>query len=129
MVLLLGRIHSLKKAAPVLVHGASATATLFKRSGLSPIEFAVAVQNNPALFQQEFENSAYYPSEIEPNSSSSDSGDNEYYKSGQIYLFKTDRTPAVYGAIRIVDATNVYTGTAPRVIQIVVHRSNGILKP
>jgi hypothetical protein len=126
MVLLPGRIQSLEGAS-VLVHGAFAPATQFKPSGLSLIGFMNAVQNNPALFQQEFENSPYFSTELQPYPY--DGGDWVYYQTGEIYLFKTDRTPAVYGAVRIVDASNVWTGTSPRVLQIVVQKSNAIKIP
>jgi hypothetical protein len=99
-----------------------APATLFKPSTLSPLEFAVAVQNNPSLFQQEFENSPFVPTGHQPYPTQ-ESG-LVVYGTGQIYLFKTDRTPAVYGAIRIVngDINSAIPGPWPRVIQIVVYK-------
>lgn len=126
MDLLPGVIQSLENAS-YLVHEPYAKATRFKPSGLSLLGFMNAVETNPALFQQEFENSPYFSTNRQPYPY--DGSDWVYYQTGEIYLFKTGRKPAVYGAIRIVDATNVWTGTSPRVIQIVVQKSNAILIP
>jgi hypothetical protein len=96
-------------------------ATLFVPTDLTPTQFANAVQNNPALFEYEFENGPYVPTDLQPYEN--EHGDLESYQTGDIYLFKTGRTPAVYGAIRIVDATS------PRVIQIVVYRNTALALP
>ncbi|MFC5537723.1 hypothetical protein ACFPQ1_25625, partial [Rhodocytophaga aerolata] len=122
MYLFPGNVEALKNAS-YLLHGASAPATQFKPSSLTLVEFINALQSKQGFFQQQFENS---PDEATPIQPYNYDGEADYYDSGDIYLFKTGRTPAVYGAIRIVDATNVWTGTVPRTIQIVVQKSNAI---
>jgi hypothetical protein len=122
MYLLFGTIQSLEENF-YIDYSEAAPATRFKPSSLSLIGFHNAVQNNPALFQQEYENSIQGATEFQPYNypTGEESG---YYSSGDIYLFKTDSQPARYGAIRIIEGSDIVGGTVPRVIQIVLADSN-----
>ncbi|WPP50754.1 hypothetical protein [Catalinimonas niigatensis] len=80
--------------------------TLFKLSGMNVTDLQNAAENHPNLFTV-----AYEWDLNEPNGSLSMGN----YQTGDIYSFKTDRAPAKYGAIRIVDKS-------PLTIEIVVQK-------
>ncbi len=99
---------------PELVHPAHVKATEFKRSDMSVAELADYAENNPDMFQYLFENESYGVAEVQPIEKESDY---PWYQPGEIYTFKTDRVPAKYGAVRIVELWS------PTIIEVVVQKS------
>lgn len=120
MALLFGKVTSVENHT-YLEHKAFAPATRFKPSSMTVLGFINATQNNPHLFKEAFEDHTYEPTHFQPYNYEANGGDNVYYQSGEIYLFQTDQTPARYGAIRIIEGSDIVGGTIPRVIQIVLY--------
>lgn len=120
MALLFGKVSSVENHT-YLVNKAFAPTTRFKPSSLTLLGFVTATQINPHLFKTEFEDNTIAPTHFQPYNYEANGGDNVYYQSGEIYLFKTAQTPARYGAIRIIEGSDIVGGTIPRVIQIVLY--------
>ncbi|OUC15504.1 MAG: hypothetical protein B0A82_06035 [Alkalinema sp. CACIAM 70d] len=78
--------------------------THFKLSSMTVTDLANAAQNNPNIFGLVYELGFDQATTTKPN-----------YQAGQIYVFKTDRNPAKYGAVRIVSMN-------PRTIEVVVQK-------
>jgi hypothetical protein len=78
-------------------------ATTFKLTSMTVSDLENAAENNPNLFGL-----IYAWAFDAPTTTKS-------YQAGQIYVFKTDRVPAKYGAVRIVSMN-------PRVIEVVVQK-------
>ncbi|MEM9675252.1 MAG: hypothetical protein ACFB15_28535 [Cyclobacteriaceae bacterium] len=89
-----------------LDHLNHAKRTRFKVSGMKVSDLQNAAQNQPGLF-----GIAYEWDLNEPNGKLVISS----YKEGQIFSFKTDRTPAKYGAVRIVKKY-------PLILEVVVQK-------
>ena len=104
-----------------LIHWNHAKSTQFKRSGMSAADFADYAQNNPAMFQDLFENEPYGVSDWQPNRFDPGYEHIAYYESGDIYTFKTDRVPSKYGAIRIVEGWII--NPERLVIEVVVQKN------
>jgi len=98
---------------PELTHQAHVKATEFKRSDMTVQQLADYAENDPDMFQYLFENEAYGVAEKQPIVEESNYS---YYQPGDIYTFKTDRVPAKYGAIRIVELWS------PSIIEVVVQK-------
>src|SRR5262249_35025836 len=87
-----------------LTHQEHLRKTQFKLSAMTLAELEDAAKKDPTKFTAAFTLGFDQAAEVMDN-----------YKKGQIYVFKPDRTPAKYGAVRIV-ATN------PLTIEVVVQK-------
>lgn len=79
--------------------------TTFKLSGMKVADLEEAATKDPAKFGVIYTLAFDAAAQVKKD-----------YKAGQIYVFKTDRSPSRYGAIRIVSTGN------PRIIEVVVQK-------
>jgi hypothetical protein len=103
MMLYFGDLRSTHKV-PQLTHKSGLKKTQFKLSGMKVADLEDAAKNDPNKFGVIYTLAFDAAGEVKEN-----------YKEGQIYVFKTDRTPAKYGAVRIVSMS-------PRIIEVVVQK-------
>jgi len=103
MMLYFGDIQSTKSVSQ-LTNSSGTKHTSFKLTGMKVADLENYAKNDPAKFGIVYSLAFDKAAEVKND-----------YKSGQIYAFKTDRTPARYGAVRIV-AMN------PRIIEVVVQK-------
>ncbi|MEM9674578.1 MAG: hypothetical protein AAF992_18440 [Bacteroidota bacterium] len=122
---LFGRIQSIDGF--LLTYPEQAAATQFKPSNLTAGELAFIVDNDPAQLENAFENSIYAATDVQPYDYVEDKYNFDYYETGDIFLFKTDRTPARYGAIRIVQSEADFYANS-RTVEITVQTGNSIQK-
>ncbi|MEM6845720.1 MAG: hypothetical protein AAF632_26155 [Bacteroidota bacterium] len=118
---LFGRIQSIDGF--LLTYPEQAAATQFKPSNLTAGALAFIVANDPTYLEDEFENSPYAATEVQPYNYIEDKYDFDYYETGDIFLFKTDRTPARYGAIRIVQSEADFYANS-RTVEVTVQTGN-----
>ena len=97
--------------------------TQFKPSDLSAKELYIMTHYHPEQLADAFENSPYAATDKQPYNYAEDKYDFDYYETGDIFLFKTDRTPARYGAIRIIHSQASYHANS-RVVEVTVQTSN-----
>lgn len=90
-----------------LTHVAHVKDTRFRLSNWNVATLEDAAVTNPLNFGIAYELGAFGAKVLETGN----------YSAGQIYLFKTDRVPAKYGAVRIVK-----TGGAEKIIEVVVQK-------
>lgn len=90
-----------------LTHVAHVKDTRFRLSTWNVATLEDAAVTNPLNFGIAYELGAFGSKVLETGN----------YSAGQIYLFKTDRVPAKYGAVRIVK-----TGGAEKIIEVVVQK-------
>lgn len=81
--------------------------TQFKLSNWNVATLEDVSKNNPNAFGLAFEFGFFGAAQTQTGN----------YSAGQVYLFKTDRIPAKYGAVRIVK-----TGGAEKIIEVVVQK-------
>ncbi|MGB3589142.1 MAG: hypothetical protein WBA23_21530 [Tunicatimonas sp.] len=80
----------------------SAPTTLFKEVKVRPAIIEYMATTAPELLQSKFEDS--------PAVENNFVGNYEYTTPGSTYVFKTDRSPARYGLIKILESDGGYTG-------------------
>ena len=93
--------------------------TQFKPSDLSAKELDMMAHHNPEQLADAFENSPYMATDKQPYNYVEDDYTFDYYQTGDIFLFKTDRTPARYGAVRIIHSQASYYANS-RVVEVIV---------
>lgn len=102
MQLYFGDLKSTKQVSQLM--NGTTRKTSFKLSGMTVAQLEDAAKNDPSKFTAVYTFGFDVASEVKDD-----------YKAGQIYVFKTDRMPAKYGAVRIVSLN-------PRVIEVVVQK-------
>lgn len=120
---LFGRVQSIDGF--LLTYPEQAAATQFKPSNLTAGELAFIIDNDPAQLEDAFENSPYAATDVQPYDYVEDKYNFDYYETGDIFLFKTDRTPARYGAIRIVQSEADFYANS-RTVEVTVQTGNSI---
>ena len=103
MMLYFGDLSSTNKVSQ-LTQESGLKKTRFKLSGMTLADLENAAKNDPTKFTAVYTFGFDAAAEVK-----------EDYKQGQIYVFKTDRNPAKYGAVRIVSMS-------PRIIEVVVQK-------
>jgi len=121
---LVGRVQSTEGF--LLTYPEQAVATQFKPSDLTVKQLAFMAENNPDQLEDTFENSLYAATNVQPYNYVEDKYDFEYYETGDIFLFKTDRSPARYGAVRIVQSVPSQVAST-RVVEVTVQAGNSDL--
>lgn len=106
MQLFFGKLTATSKISQ-LTNVSALKATRFRLSTWDVATLEDAAKNNPLNFKVAYEFSS-------PESKVLETGN---YSAGQIYLFKTDRPQAKYGAVRIVK-----TGGSETIIEVVVQK-------
>ncbi|MEO0334466.1 MAG: hypothetical protein AAF223_22800, partial [Bacteroidota bacterium] len=102
--------------------------TQFVPTNLSLSELNTMTSKHPEQFQTAFENSALWPTSYQPYNYKEDGYEPPSYQTGEIYLFKTDRSPIRYGAIRIVEKTATNLNNSQYIVEITVQSNNGFIK-
>ncbi|MGB3589140.1 MAG: hypothetical protein WBA23_21520 [Tunicatimonas sp.] len=99
--------------------------TQFKPTDLSAKSLYLMSQNNPEQLTDTFESSPYAATDQQPYNYVEDDYTFDYYQTGDIFLFKTDRNPARYGYVRIMRSFPAMY-TSDRIVEVVVQtgRSN-----
>ncbi len=128
MDFLFGFIKAPENFHNYLHYDAYAPETQFKPASLSLIQLADITEYNPTLFQDEFENSPFYGTSFQPYNYELNGDESTFYENGDIFLFKTDRNPARYGAIRIIERSQIYQGIGPRIVEVIVQADNDIIQ-
>lgn len=105
-----------------LVHDTHVRHTKFKPSDMTLEELIDYTENNPAMFQELYVNSPNKEKAYQPFNYDAQGDDKILYKTGEIYLFKTDRFPTKYGAVRVVSAENIIQETSPRIIEVIIQK-------
>jgi hypothetical protein len=117
---LMGRVQSTEGF--LLTYPEHAVATQFKPTNLSPRHLDDIAENYPNLLTDAFENSPYAATDVQPYNYAEKKYDFDYYQTGDIFLFKTDRSPVRYGAVRILHSfPSQYTSS--RTIEVIVQTS------
>ncbi|MEM9674577.1 MAG: hypothetical protein ACFB15_07400 [Cyclobacteriaceae bacterium] len=111
-----------------LTYPEAAVMTKFKPSDMSAWDLAVATELNPTEFQTAFESSPFEAVSFQPYNYDKYGDESSLYQDGDIFLFKTDRNPARYGAIRIVEASLIYQGIGPRIVEVIVQADNNVFQ-
>jgi hypothetical protein len=121
-------VESTDKYDHLLTYPASALATRFKPAEFGTWQLAAMTVGNPAQFQSEFENSTFEATRSQPYNYELNGDESDYLQEGDIFLFKTDRRPARYGAIYIKEKPNYIQNTKPFVIEVTVQADNNIVE-
>jgi len=93
--------------------------TQFKPSDMSAKSLSIIANTNPQQLADAFENSPFAATNVQPYDYKKDQYDFDYFEKGDMFLFKTDRTPARYGAVRIIH-TDVSPTSNSRVVEVIV---------
>lgn len=88
----------------LLTYPEDAVKTRFKPTNLSAASLAFMANNNPGQLKNTFEDSPYAATDVQPYDYEEDKWNYLYYHMGDKFLFKTDRSPARYGYIRIIQS-------------------------
>jgi|GEM_PF-1177989 len=117
---LVGRVQSTEGF--LLTYPEHAVATQFKPTNLSAQQLDDIAENYPNMLTDAFENSPYAATNVQPYNYVEKKYDFDYYQTGDIFLFKTDRSPVRYGAVRILHSwPSQYTNA--RTIEVIVQTS------
>ncbi|MEM6845721.1 MAG: hypothetical protein AAF944_27295 [Bacteroidota bacterium] len=128
MDFLFGYVQSPHQYDNHLTYPEAAVMTKFKPSDMSYWDLVVATELNPSAFETAFESSPFEAVSFQPYNYENYGDESSLYQDGEIFLFKTDRNPARYGAIRIVEASLIYQGIGPRIVEVIVQADNDIFK-
>ncbi len=129
MDFLFGYIRAAGEYNYYLHHASSAPATQFKPASLGLLQLADITANHPDLFQTAFEKSPFEATPFQPYNYSKGGDESTYYENGDIFLFKTDQNPVRYGAIRIVETSQIYQGIGSRIVEVIAQADNNIFQP
>ncbi|MEM8965831.1 MAG: hypothetical protein AAGE93_05405 [Bacteroidota bacterium] len=102
--------------------------TQFVPTNLSLAELNAMTIMYPEQFQTAYENSSLSPTSYQPYNYKEDGYEPPSYQTGEIYLFKTDRSPIRYGAIRIVEKTSTNLNDSQYIVEITVQSNNGFIQ-
>ena len=101
-----------------------ASKTRFKPAEFGPWQLAAMTTGNQDQFEDAFERSTYGPTQFQPYNYELDGDGSDYMDEGDIYLFKTGRDPARYGAVNVVKIADPYLGTEQTVIEVTIQSPN-----
>ena len=111
-----------------LTFPAHAAATRFKPSEWPYWQLPFITLTDPAQFEAAFEGSMFESTPYQPYNYELNGDESDYINEGDIYFFKTDRTPARYGAVSILVVANPFLGTEQTIIEITVQADNNIVQ-
>ena len=128
MNLLFRSIASTGKNHVYLTYPDHASPTRFKPAEFGPWQLAVMTTGNQDQFEDAFERSTYDPAPFQPYNYDMYGEESDAMEEGDIYLFKTGRDPACYGAVNVVKLANPYLGTEQTVIEVTLQSPNNIVE-
>ncbi len=99
-----------------LVHAAHRRATFFKLSNMTSEEMMSMAHHSPNNFEEAYEENPASPEGLVPYDPYDHSA---FYQEDEVYVFKTGRNPAKYGAIRIIDGPS-YQANSFSIVQVEV---------
>jgi hypothetical protein len=96
--------------------------TRLKPSIINLLELVNMKVHEPELFQTKYEESPWEGINRQPMDYAT--GEASPYQPGEVFLFKTDRNPAKYGVIRILEKPSFVTWTGTCKVEVIVQADN-----
>jgi len=121
-------VSSLEEFDNFLTYPEYISATRFKPATFGPWQLAAMTVGNSAQFKAEFDHNQFGATPFQPYNYELNGDESTYVKKGDIFLFKTGRTPAQYGAVHILEKANPFLGTEQTIVEITVQTGSLIVE-